>query len=329
MRVFVTGASGWIGSAVVPELLGRGPPGPRPRPLGRLGRRAHRGRAPRCRRGDLDDLDGLRAGAPPRPTASSTSPSSTTSPTRPAARPRRRERRPSRRSATRSRAPTGRSSSPPARSGSRPGGPRPSDGHVAEPRPGVAARTAPSNAALALADRGVRSSVVRLAPTVHGDGDHGFIATLVGIAREQGRLRLHRRRPNRWPAVHRLDAARLFRLALEQAPAGSRRCTPSPTRASPSATIAEAIGRHLDLPVVGRSRGRRRALRLDRRLLRPRRARVQRAHPRAPGLAADAPRPHRGPAGRSVRPHRSRSPLNDVRTLAATDRPQPPGGPAG
>jgi len=74
-----------------------------------------------------------------------------------------------------------------------------------------------------LASSGVRSSSVRLAPTVHGDADHNFVATLVGIARDKGVSGYVGDGQNHWPAVHRLDAARLVHLALETAPAGSVR----------------------------------------------------------------------------------------------------------
>jgi nucleoside-diphosphate-sugar epimerase len=102
---------------------------------------------------------------------------------------------------------------------------------------------------LEFADRGIRSSAVRLAPTVHGDGDHGFIAALIGIDREKGSSGYIGDGSNTWPAVHRLDAAHLFCLALETAPAGSALHAVD-DEGVPLRDIAEVVGRHLDLPVV-------------------------------------------------------------------------------
>lgn len=85
----------------------------------------------------------------------------------------------------------------------------------------ISIRVATAQAVLDLASQGVRSSVVRLAPTCHGDGDNGFMATLVATARAKGVSGYAGDGANRWPAVHRLDAAHLFRLAAEKAPAGS------------------------------------------------------------------------------------------------------------
>ena len=128
------------------------------------------------------------------------------------------------------------------------------DGHGDDADPahadaGPQARRATAEATLALSSRGVRSSVLRLPPTVHGDGDHGFLAALVGIARARGVSGYLGDGSNRWPAVHRFDAAHLFRLAVEGAPAGSTLHAVA-DEGVPIRAIAEIIGRHLDLPVT-------------------------------------------------------------------------------
>jgi nucleoside-diphosphate-sugar epimerase len=105
------------------------------------------------------------------------------------------------------------------------------------------------NATLALADRGVRSSVVRLSPLVHSDLDeHGFGPTLIALAREKGFAGYPGEGTNRWPAVHTLDAARLYRRAVESAPAGSVLHGVG-DEGVPLREIAEAIGRGTGLPV--------------------------------------------------------------------------------
>jgi nucleoside-diphosphate-sugar epimerase len=114
---------------------------------------------------------------------------------------------------------------------------------------GMRTRWESSELALALADGGVRSSVLRLPPTVHGDGDHGFMATIVSIARNTGISGYIGDGANRWPAVHRLDAAPLFRRALEAAPAGSTLHAVA-DEGIPIREIADVIGRHLDIRVA-------------------------------------------------------------------------------
>jgi len=102
---------------------------------------------------------------------------------------------------------------------------------------------------LSLRGVGVRSSVLRFPPTVHGDGDNGFIATFVAIARARGVAGYVGDGTNRWPAVHRTDAARLARLAVEGAPAGSVLHAVG-DQGVPFREIAEAMGRHLDVPTT-------------------------------------------------------------------------------
>ncbi|MDP9116010.1 MAG: SDR family oxidoreductase [Actinomycetota bacterium] len=112
------------------------------------------------------------------------------------------------------------------------------------PDPALHPRVATGQVVLSLADRGVRTSLVRFAPTVHGPGDHGFIATLAELARRTGVAGYVEQGSNRWPAVHRLDAAALVRLAVDAAPAGSVLHAVD-EQGVPTRDIAEAIGRSL------------------------------------------------------------------------------------
>jgi nucleoside-diphosphate-sugar epimerase len=244
MQVFVTGASGWIGSAVVPELLGAGH-----QVLGLARSDSSAGAiaaaGAEVLRGDLDDLDTLRTGA-----ASSDGvihlafihdfsdfEASIGA---------------DRRAIETMGAALEGSGKPLVIASGTPAAP----GRVATERDEsasgspAAARLANAKAAVDMAARGVRSSVVGLPRTVHGDGDrHGFIARMIGIARDSGVSGYVGDGSSRWPAVHVLDAAHLFRLAVEQAPAGSRLHAVG-DEGVPIRDIAEVIGRHLNLPTA-------------------------------------------------------------------------------
>lgn len=244
MHVFVTGASGWIGSATVDELLAAGH---EVTGLARSDKSAASiaAKGARVRRGDLDDLDAIRAGAQQaeavihlankhdfdHPDISN--------------------------AAERAAVQTigdvlvdtdkafvvasglaGLSTGGPATEddASRAHGPE-------SPRGGS------ENLALEFAGRGVRSMAARFAPTVHGAGDHGFIALLAAIAREKGVSGYPGDGTNRWAAVHRSDAARLVALGIEKAPAGAR-LHAAGEEGIPAHDIAEAIGRTFGLPTT-------------------------------------------------------------------------------
>ncbi len=254
MRIFVTGASGWIGSAVVPELIGAG------HEVVGLARSdasaaALTAAGAEVHRGTLDDLDSLRDAAATsdgvihlafkHDVAFSGDFQGAADADRRAVE-------------TLGEALAG--SDRPFVIASGTLGLAPGrvaterDGHGADPAAaalggGPQTRLATAELVLSLASRGVRSSVVRLPPTNHGDGDNGFMAFLVGIARDKRVSGYVGDGTNRWPAVHRLDSARLFRLAAEQAPAGSTLHAVA-DEGVPIRDIAEVIGRHLDLPAV-------------------------------------------------------------------------------
>jgi nucleoside-diphosphate-sugar epimerase len=244
MRVFVTGATGWIGSAVTDELLahdhkvvGLARSDEAAAALEAKGATAHRG--------TLDDLDSLAAGAAAADGVVHLAFNHDFSDYAGAGR--------TEHAAVQRMLDTVEGSDQPflLASGLAAGVTgRPLTEDDPSPHHGAdSLRGGSENLALSYAGRGVRPVALRFAPTVHGMGDHGFVASLTKIAREQGAAGYIGDGSTRWAAVHRSDAARLVRLALEKAPAGSRVHAVA-EGGLPSRDIAAAIGAYLDLPTV-------------------------------------------------------------------------------
>jgi nucleoside-diphosphate-sugar epimerase len=244
MRVFVTGASGFIGSAVVAELIeaghevvGLARSDDSAAAIEAVGAEVHRG--------SLDDPDSLRSGAAGADGVIHTAYNHDFSRMEAAARTELHAIETLGGALEGSGRPlvvtTGTALVKPGQLATEEDSPDPdSNGHP---------RSRAERVAKACVKRGVRLAIVRPGASVHGEGDHGFVPILIEIARSKGVSGYIADGSNRWPAVHRLDAARLYRLALEKAPAGSVFHAIG-DEGIPTREIAEVIGRHLEVPVV-------------------------------------------------------------------------------
>jgi nucleoside-diphosphate-sugar epimerase len=244
MRVFVTGASGWIGSATVDELLAAG------HEVTGLARSdasaaALQARGARVQRGDLDDLASIRAGADAADAVihlANKHDFSNMAATAAAER-----------AAVQTIGEALAGTNRPFLLASGVAGlaqGRPVSEDDASPFHGPQSpRGGSENLALEFIDRGVHPVSLRFAPTVHGAGDHGFIAVIAAVARDKGVSGYPGDGANRWAAVHRSDAARMVALGLAKAPAGARLHAVAEEGIS-TRDIAEAIGRALGLPVA-------------------------------------------------------------------------------
>ena len=243
MRIFVTGATGFIGSAVVQELLGAGHKvlglarsDEKAKMLAAAGAEVHRG--------SLEDIESLRSGAAACDGVAHLAFIHDFNNYGPAAEADQRA------IETMGEALAGSDRPLLVTSGTLLAAP----GHVAT-------EDAPTNpnfprkseqAALALRSRGIRTSIMRLPPSVHGDGDHGFVPMIIATAKEKGAAAYIGDGANRWPAVHRLDAARLYRLVLENSSEGATYHAVGDD-GIPTREIAEVIGRRLNLPVISKT----------------------------------------------------------------------------
>lgn len=249
MRVFVTGATGWIGSVVVPDLIGA-----EHEVVGLArsdeGAAALDAAGAKPRRGTIDDFDTLRDAAVDAdavihlafkhdlafggdfPAANAAD-----------------------MAAIEAVGEALEGTGKPFAIASGTIGNRPGQTATEQDRPGPAKEGSPAirfnnaQAVLDLAERGVRSIVVRLPPSVHGEGDYGFVPALIAVARDRGVAGYVGDGSARWSAVHRTDAATAFRLAIEQAPAGSVLHAVD-DEAVPLRTIAETIAAHLGVPTA-------------------------------------------------------------------------------